>query len=329
MIYWTFRGVVQLLLDRGRAKVIRNGLGGKDLNKSTRLGKLAFHQSRSFLLSLLLVLAAHSGVVHGFGRQWKGEDGQILPFETESEILAFLRTANVVSKKRVGSGVNNPWKVLLEKDGIQAHACFRDVRISKKKAHLKTGGKHNFRDDARFEVAAYRLARMLGIDNIPPVVERKLFRREVTLQIWVENAITEKIRVERESWPSLMKKVQRWQAQNHIMRAFDSLIYNEDRNQGNILYDDDWNLWMIDHTRAFRRHRKLLAPERVWKMEKRFLEQLRNLDPAQVKNALSDYLGPSELRALLARVSKMLEHVDSLVAQKGEERALVELSEGN
>jgi hypothetical protein len=33
------------------------------------------------------------------------------------------------------------------------------------------------------------------------------------------------------------------------MRAFDQLIYNTDRNLGNLLIDGDWRIWMIDHTR--------------------------------------------------------------------------------
>jgi hypothetical protein len=36
------------------------------------------------------------------------------------------------------------------------------------------------------------------------------------------------------------------------MRVFDQLIYNTDRNTGNVLYDTGWRLWGIDHTRAFR-----------------------------------------------------------------------------
>ena len=36
------------------------------------------------------------------------------------------------------------------------------------------------------------------------------------------------------------------------MRVFDELIANTDRNQGNMLIDKQWKLWLIDHTRGFR-----------------------------------------------------------------------------
>ena len=35
------------------------------------------------------------------------------------------------------------------------------------------------------------------------------------------------------------------------MKLFDQLIANIDRNQGNLLYDADWHLFLIDHSRAF------------------------------------------------------------------------------
>jgi len=37
-----------------------------------------------------------------------------------------------------------------------------------------------------------------------------------------------------------------------VVRLFDQLIYNTDRNLGNLLIDKSWRLWMIDHTRAFK-----------------------------------------------------------------------------
>ena len=43
-----------------------------------------------------------------------------------------------------------------------------------------------------------------------------------------------------------------WNAQLHILRVFDELIANTDRNQGNMLIDSRWKLWLIDHSRAFR-----------------------------------------------------------------------------
>ena len=54
----------------------------------------------------------------------------------------------------------------------------------------------------------------------------------------------------------------RWMMQWQVIHFFDNLIYNEDRNQGNVLIASIWKLWMIDHTRAFRPWKRLLYPEK-------------------------------------------------------------------
>ena len=44
----------------------------------------------------------------------------------------------------------------------------------------------------------------------------------------------------------------KWNQQMQLVRLFDQLIANVDRNLTNLLIGNDWNVWAIDHTRAFR-----------------------------------------------------------------------------
>ena len=87
--------------------------------------------------------------------------------------------------------------MLLEKDGIRADAIFRDVHEERAGAD-HGGGKADlfFRDDYIFEPAAYELARLLGLDNVPPATLRKLHGKKGSVQIWVENSMTEKKRIQ-------------------------------------------------------------------------------------------------------------------------------------
>ena len=190
---------------------------------------------------------------------WLGPDGEQLSFRSNEEIEEFLRTAEIVSRKRVGAGINNPLKVLLEKDGIQMYAVFRDVRVQSPQMKMNDGTiKQFFRDDARFECAAYELSKLLGLDTVPPPVGRKIRGQQGTLQAWVENTTTQKaLREETDIPPSGGINRWRWIMQRQNIYIFDNLIYNEDRNLGNILIEPDWKLWMIDHTRAFRRWKEL------------------------------------------------------------------------
>ncbi len=106
---------------------------------------------------------------------WLDPHGQPLPFQSNEEIEEFLRTAEILSQRRLGEGINNPFKVLLEKDGVQMNAVFRDIHEESPEKKLADGTtKYFFRDDTDFDCAAYELAKLLGMDTVPPGVERRI-----------------------------------------------------------------------------------------------------------------------------------------------------------
>lgn len=253
-------------------------------------------------------------------RVWRGADGEALPFASDAEVMEFLRTARVVSMKDIGEGVTLPQKVLLEKDGVRANAVFRT--IDKEQTVARLGPKHRdmfFRDAYVFECAAYELGRMLGLDNIPPVVERKIGSSSGSLQIWLEQATTETKRAKQGLMPP---DIEAWQRQMQIVWMFDALIHNTDRNAGNLLIDRDWKVWMIDHTRAFRRVPDLIGPEKILRCDRALVDRIRALDPAETRRRLAPFLRAHEIDALLARRDKLLALVRDLIREKGEAEAL-------
>ena len=252
---------------------------------------------------------------------WQDPDGTPLPFQNDSEVLEFLRTARVVTQKSVGVGVNGISKVLLEKDGVQLHAAFRKVSIFNQRIKMDNGDiKSSFRDDCRFEVAAYRLSRLLGLDNVPPVVERKIGRDTGTLQVWVENAMME---MERHSEDLQAPQELPWTQQWQTVRLFDNLIENDDRNQGNILIDSDWKLWMIDHTRSFGTDRKKLRyPQLVRWCRRDLWEKLQELDREVLKQECKGLLNGGQIGALMARRDLLVQHIQKRIDEKGESAVL-------
>jgi len=248
-----------------------------------------------------------------------GPNGQPLPFRSRQEVEEFLRTAKIVSQKRIEEGINRPLKVLLEKDGIQMYATFRDVRSG---LPWKRRGV-TFRDDAIFECAAYELSKLLGLDNVPPTVERKIGRKKGTLQAWIENAMTDKaLRNKGIQPPSGEMDKWRWKMQWQVVHIFDNLIYNEDRNRGNIMIEPSWRLWMIDHTRAFRRWKELRNPQDIRYCERSLWEKLQTLDETEVRERLKDFVTRSEMEGLLERVGLLVEHINKLIAEHGERDVL-------
>lgn len=269
--------------------------------------------NRAFLVSILLCLSLLSPALAD--NAYLGPDGTPLPFQSEEEVLEALRTGEIVSIKKVGIGVTGVEKVLLDKDGVQLHAVFRDVRIYKPRFFEDDGSiTVHFRDDYIFELAAYRLGGMLGLDNIPPVVERTIDYRQGTLQLWIEEAVMEKTRIKEALRPPYNMA---WRLYWNTLYIFDYLIANGDRNLGNILYDRDWKMWMIDHTRAFRLLSDPEDMERISLCPKSLYQALRSLDRAALDENLGEMLSGNQLKALEQRRIQLVEYLDRLIQRDG------------
>lgn len=264
------------------------------------------------------------GPRQALARPWRGPDGGELPFSSDAEALDFLKTADVVSKKPLDGGSSQTLKVLLEKDGVRVHAAFRTVELRKQRVTLGREVFLDFHDSFRYEVAAYELARLLGLDQIPPVVERQIEGERGSLQLWVEGATTESERHREKAQPPDRMA---WYRQLQVMRIFDRLIYNYDRNRGNILIGDDWKLWMIDHTRSFRISADVPEIRTVTHCEKDLWRRLREVGEDELEERLSAYMSRKQVRALVKRRDKIVEYVEELIAEHGEEHVLFDLDE--
>ena len=246
---------------------------------------------------------------------WMGVDGAPLPFQTQDQIEYALRNAVVISMKKLNIGVAGVRKVVLEIDGTRLHAAFRDVDIYSPLWTDKRKSRLSFRDCCLFECAAYELSKMLGMKNVPPVVLRRIEGTMGTLQIWVENTMMEKERLKRKiSAPDKAL----WNGQLLGMKVFDSLIFNDDRNQGNILIDENWKVWLIDHTRAFRPISSLPDPKTVQYCSREMWDRLKKLEENEIKSSLENFIRQNELEALFRRKSDLISHIQNLINEKGE-----------
>jgi hypothetical protein len=119
--------------------------------------------------------------------------------------------------------------------------------------------------------------------------------------------------------------VDRFNKQMYVVRVFDQLVFNTDRNLQNLLITPDWNLWMIDHTRAFRMRTDLSAPKNLTKCDRNLLKQMRRLSKETLTEELGDWLLPYEINAILARRDKIVALFDQKVAREGEGTILFDL----
>ena len=227
----------------------------------------------------------------------------------------FLLTAKVIRSHPLSVGVTRSIRATLSDGKLTHDAHIQHVDESEPSFQLATGYELNFRDSYKFNIAAYRLDRMLGLGMIPPAVESKIDGKPAALSWWIDDVMmTEKTRYTRELVPP---DLDTWNQQIYRVRVFDQLIYNVDLNLGNIVITNDWKMWMIDHTRAFRLQKNLNKPQHLIKCDRQLLEALRNLDQEECRRKLHSGLKKSEITALLARRDLIVSCFDQQAAEPG------------
>jgi hypothetical protein len=257
-------------------------------------------------------------------RLYLGPDGGVLPFNSDAEVLAFLRTARVIGEKNLADGINHSLKLTLERNGIRANAIFRTVEdvpafVDDRRPNL-TGA----RDSFMFEVAAYELSLALGLDRVPPVVLRDYQGRHGSLQLWIESAMTEAalIRSGRDDITPARR-----QYQKEAMRVFDQLILNWDRHQANSLYDTFGKLWFIDHTRSFMSQRDAPGIDKIAVCDGDLLARLKALDRKEVFEQLRPYLSSMQIETMMRRRDKLVARIESMIEERGREHVLYSLEQ--
>jgi hypothetical protein len=219
----------------------------------------------------------------------------------------FLSTARISGESATAKGSTKSMKAMLT-DGRSTHAAhiqWIDLYMPLFKG--KDGSEEKeFKDTWKFNVAAWRLAKLLRLtDMTPPSVERVVDGKPASVTWWVDDvAMDEKDRLARNIQPP---DVPTWNRQMDSIRIFDQLIYNMDRSQENLLIGTDWHAWMIDHTRAFRKWPALRNSAAVTKCNPDLLRALQSLRREDLVRELGRYLTAEEIDGLMARRDLILQ----------------------
>jgi len=238
-------------------------------------------------------------------------------------IEAFLLRARVSSQRDAGSGVTNSRRATLTDGQLTHDAHIQTVDIAQQVFEAGRNTELNFKDTYRYNIAGYRVAKLIGLTTVPMSVERNIEGKAAAITWWVDDVqMDEK---ERMKTKTLGPDPVRTNKQIQIMRIWDELIQNRDRNQGNILWTHDWTMWLIDHTRAFRLNTNLLKPEQLARCDRGFLERLRAMTQESLSQAVGTSLTKQEQEALLARRDKIIKHYDDRIARLGEPVVLFSL----
>jgi hypothetical protein len=266
------------------------------------------------------------GLVAGFGASARAGQPAATGYASWSDQRkeAFLREGAIVRTKSAGSGITHSLRATLRQGDVQHDAHIQVIDQAKPVADLPGGIDIDFRDTYRNNVAAYRLDRLLGLGMIPVSVVRSYEGKAAAYTWWVDGvAMTES---DRRRKKLNVPDVAVWNQETYVVRVFDQLICNADRNLGNLLIDQDWRIWMIDHTRAFKTFKHLSNPKVLGNHCARgLLEGLRRLDRATLDPSMEGLLTPEQIQGLLARRQRIVAYYDAQIAALGEKVVLYDL----
>jgi hypothetical protein len=220
----------------------------------------------------------------------------------EPEIEKLLAEGKVLKLEDVPIGVTKPQRATLASEPPMRFAW---------KA-LRPGYSKGFMESYKAEIAAYKFDRMLGLNMVPPIVERNMNGSNGAAVLWVENT---------RGW-SVEKPPQgpepNWSLQLTRMKMFDLIIANIDRNQGNLIYDHDWHLFLIDHSRAFTGKKDLKGMAPMARVDRDLWNKMAALTIEDLDRGLDKWVGNNEKKAILVRRDLMAKTIAEMVAKRGE-----------
>jgi len=228
----------------------------------------------------------------------------VLPFSiltaadtlTSKQKEEFLAKAKIERTKEAKKGVTGTFQVTLS-DGTITHDASVQTIDESKQFFLNDIG---FKDTYKFNIAGWKLAQLLGLDDmVPPSVKRSHNGKTASFTWWIDNVIMDE--TERRSKNAQAPDAEAWNQENAVMQVFDQLICNMDRNQTNMLIDKNWHLWLIDHGRGFRTRKDLKDPSVLKSVDRNMLAKMKALDEATLTKEFGRDVTKDEIKGLLAR----------------------------
>ena len=235
----------------------------------------------------------------------------------------FLKTATLEAQRQMtgSEAVTSPFVLTLKKGDITHNALWKNAQ----------GRMQGFIEGWQYEIAAYLLDKLIGLNMVPPTVERRKDGDRGSCQYWVEDCITLKDKEEKKiKMPSY--KIFYWNRSTYLQRLWDNLIDNVDRHQNQILITKDWRMILIDHSRSFRdskTSKKLIytekhpeGPKLMSELPRVIVEKVKTLTFDNIKSAVGDYLSEGEIKNILLRRDLILAEIDKVIKKNGEAQVL-------
>jgi hypothetical protein len=232
-----------------------------------------------------------------------GEVSAKIWLNNREQIETYLKTAEVVGLEELKIGVTKPRRAKLAPGGPVEAFAWKVV---------PPGRPSGFWESYKSEIAAYEMDKLLGLDMVPPTVERRVDGTTGAAVMWCSQT---KSFGELKGVPTAPPQHRAsWNRQLARAKMFDNLIGNKDPNLGNWLVDPGWNLILIDHTRAFTTDKDLVHKKMVH-IDGALWDKMSALTLETLEPVLGPWMGKGEIKAVLQRRDLMKAGFEKQMAQ--------------
>jgi hypothetical protein len=243
------------------------------------------------------------------------------PALTKEQIKQFLLTAKVIKSTPAHKGITNTLRLTLTDGTITHDAHFQPIDEHAAEKEVAFGRKEiNFVYSYKYNIAAYQLAEMVGLDDLVPVyVERKWNGQKGSFGWWLPVKMDEADRLKKKISPPDSDS---WNKQMYKIRVLDQLVYDTDANLTNVQIGEDWKIYRVDFSRAFRGFKTLEREDDLVQCDRQLFTRLKALDGNELAARTKGFLTKEEVKAVMARRDKIVAHFQKLIAAKGEAEIL-------
>jgi hypothetical protein len=218
-----------------------------------------------------------------------GEVSAKIWLNNREQIEAYLKTAEVMGLEELQVGVTRPRRAKLAPGGLVEAFAWKVV---------PPGRPSGFWESYKSEIAAYEMDKLLGLDMVPPTVERRVDGATGAAVMWCSQT---KSFGQLKGVPTAPPQHSAsWNLQLARAKMFDNLIGNKDPNLGNWLVDPGWNLILIDHTRAFTTDKDLVH-KKMTRIDGALWDKMSALTLETLEPVLGPWMGKGEIKAVLQR----------------------------
>lgn len=218
----------------------------------------------------------------------------------EAQIEECLKTADIDHFEDISLGVTHPSRAWFTPGNPVTSVAWKP---------LKPAIYRGYFESYKSEIAAYEVDKLLALHMVAPAVERVIDGVAGAMIMWIDDT---------RMWKELGIKPASlaWLRQIVRMEMFDAFIGNIDRNGGNILVDNKWTVYLIDHSRAFVDAKE--PPVKLTQADREVWARMQALDAATLQQALGRWLDRTAINAMLERRARMANAIDRMVREKGE-----------